>query len=106
MAPEQRFDGIGNHLTRAHEAVAAGKVFGVRCIKANGRLFAAFLDDVRVFKLRATQHAEALTLPGATMFDPASHGRPKRKRVIVPADFAERLERLVEVALREIGASR
>ncbi len=106
MAPEQQFDGIIDHLARVHEAVAAGKLFGVRCIKADGKPFAAFRDDAMVFKLRGAQHAEALALPGAVLFDPSGQGRPMREWVAVPADHAERWEGLAEVALRRMGDSR
>ncbi len=84
----------------------AGKLFGVRCIKTNGKPFAAFRDDAMVFKLRGSQHAGALALPGAALFDPSGHGRPMREWVAVPDAHAERREGLAEVALLGMGASR
>jgi hypothetical protein len=99
MAPEERFDDITNDLARTHEAVAAGKLFGVRCIKANGKPFAAFRDEAMVFKLRDAHHAEALALPGAALFDPSGQGRPTREWVVVPAAHADRWEGFAASAL-------
>jgi hypothetical protein len=103
MAPEGRFDGIAEELARTQEAVAAGKLFGVRCIKVNGKPFAAFRDGAMVFKLRGERHAEALALPGAALFDPSGQGRPMREWVAVPAAHADRWEGFAESALRVMG---
>jgi hypothetical protein len=105
MVPEGRFDGIIDNLARTHGEVAGGKLFGVRCIKANGKAFAAFRDGAMVFKLRGAPHAEALALPGAALFDPSGHGRPMREWVVVPAEHADRWEGLAEVALRGMGGA-
>jgi hypothetical protein len=103
MAPEERFEGIVDDLARTHEAVAAGKLFGARCIKVNGKAFATFHGADMVFKLRDTDHAEALALPGAALFDPSGRGRPMREWVVVPVDHAERWEGFAEAALRGMG---
>ncbi|MFN8514369.1 MAG: hypothetical protein U0841_17630 [Chloroflexia bacterium] len=103
MTPEERFDGITEQLARTHEAVAAGKLFGVRCIKVNGKAFASFHGKDMVFKLRGAQHAEALALYGATLFDPSGKGRPMREWVVVPVAHADRWEGFAESALRVVG---
>jgi hypothetical protein len=104
MAPEERFDDITNDLARTHEAVAAGKLFGTRCIKVHGKAFATFHGVDMVFKLRGAAHAEALALPGATLFDPSGKGRPMREWVVVPADHADRWEEFAESALHGMGS--
>ena len=48
---EARFDGIIALLARTHEAVEGGKFFGVRCIKVNGKVFAALHHGALVCKL-------------------------------------------------------
>lgn len=103
MTPEERFDGIADDLARTREAVAPGKLFGVRCIKVDGKPFAAFRNEAMVFKLRGERHAEALALPGAALFDPSGQGRPMREWVVVPAAHADRWEGFAESALRVMG---
>lgn len=99
MSLEARFDGIIEALARTHEGIAAGKLFGVRCIKVEGKAFAAFHREHLVCKLRGAHHAAALALPGATLWDPSGQGRPMREWVGVPGDHADRWEALAEAAL-------
>jgi len=51
-----------------------------------------------IFKLAGRAHAEALALPGATLFEPMA-GRPMKAWVQVPATAADHWEMLAEAAL-------
>lgn len=106
MPPEEHFDQIIDAIARTHEAVVAGKLFGVRCIKANGKAFAAFHRGAMVFKLDGAPHAEALALPGAALWDPSDEGRAMRAWVAVPAAHGARWEALAEAAVAGMAGNR
>ncbi len=103
---EEQFDQITETLARTHEAVEAGKFFGVRCIKANGKVFAALHRDAMVFKLTGAAHAEALALPGAVLWDPSGDRHPFRAWVAVPAAQAAHWEALAEAAVTGMAGGR
>jgi hypothetical protein len=97
--------------TRAHyievaEALAArnpdvvqAKMFGMPSLKANGKAFAGLYGDDMVFKLAAADHARALALAGAGIFDPSGRNRPMREWVQVPSTHAHTWEDLAAAAL-------
>lgn len=66
----------------------AGQLFGKKCFKTGGKPFIAFFKASMVFKLTGNEHAEALTLADARLFDPSGKGRPMKEWVEVP--FAHR----------------
>ena len=96
---EEAFEQIVETLARTHEAVEAGKCFGVRCIQTNGKVFAALHHGAMVFKLAGATHAEALALPGAALWDPSGAGQPFRAWVAVPAAQAAHWDELAEAAV-------
>jgi hypothetical protein len=56
-----------------------GKMFGMPCLKTDaGKAFAGYFRGDMVFKLKEPDHARALALPGAQLFDPAG-GRPMKE---------------------------
>ena len=80
----------------------ASKMFGMPCLKsAEGKAFAGLYQDAMVFKLRGPDHARALGLPGAHLFDPSGM-RPMKDWVVVPADSAGVWPELAEAALRSV----
>ena len=103
---EERFNAIIETLASTHEAVEAGKFFGVRCIKVNGKVFAAFHHGALVCKLAGAPHAKALALPGATLWDPSGAGQPFRAWVAIPAAQAGRWEALAEAAVTGMEGGR
>lgn len=52
------------------------------------------------FKLEEPEHAEALGLDGAKLFDPSGRGRPFKQWVQVPARHRVTWVRFAEAALR------
>lgn len=60
------------------------QMFGKPCFKIGGKAFVAFFQDAMVFKLTADDHANALALDGAILFDPSGKGRAMREWVQVP----------------------
>lgn len=61
-----------------------GQMFGKPCFKIAGKAFAAFFQDAMVFKLTGRDHARAIGLEGAILFDPSGKGRAMREWVQVP----------------------
>ena len=65
--------------------VATGKWFGRPCLKVGGKVFAALWDGDMTFKLSGDEHAEALAVAGAHLFDPRGQGHPMKEWVQIPA---------------------
>lgn len=82
-----QYDEVARELTATSSAIE-GKMFGMPCLKDNGKAFAGFYQGAMVFKLPNPYHAEALALSGARLFDPSGRGRPMKEWVEVPADHA------------------
>jgi len=80
-------------------AVTSGQAFGMPCLKHAGKVFAGFRQEGMVFKLDGPEHAVALALAGAHLFDPGGDGRPWKQWVVVPPDHAARWPALTREAL-------
>jgi hypothetical protein len=85
----------------ATSPATAGKMFGMPCLKINGKAFAGFTDGAMVFKLGAPEHASALSLSGAHLFDPMG-GRPMKEWVVAPSAHADRWLDLALAAMRYV----
>lgn len=101
--PEFSFEGIGKRFGEVHY-VALGKMFGVLCMKVNGKAFAAFHEDAMVFKLSSEKHAEAKNLPGSVLFDPSGKNRLMKEWVQVSFDHASQWPDLAEASLQYVMA--
>ncbi|HEV2583693.1 MAG TPA: hypothetical protein VGT44_22725 [Ktedonobacteraceae bacterium] len=98
----EHYDTIAHDLAFKDGDVALGKMFGMPCIKVNGKAFAGFHRDEMVFKLTGSAHAQALGLDGARLFDPGM-GHPMKEWVQVPFTNAEQWGTLAERALEYVG---
>jgi hypothetical protein len=98
------FDAIGSALA-AVAPVAASKMFGMPCLKVEGKAFAGLYGEAMVFKLDADSRPGALALPGAQLFDPMG-GRPMKEWVEVPAAQAAHWDTLAQQALAYVGPAR
>src|SRR5215217_395005 len=99
MDARARYDAIVAEVSEGRPAVAPGQMFGMSCLKANGKFVAGFWEDSMVFKLPdAAAREGALALAGAAHFDPMG-GRPMKEWVVVPPVHAERWRELAEAAL-------
>jgi hypothetical protein len=101
--PRAEYDAIAAALAR--DQVQSSKMFGVPCLKHGGKAFAAFHDGMMVFKLRQPEHAAALALPGARLFDPSGAGRPMREWVKVPAAHVARWPEFAREALHYLAST-
>ena len=100
-AASSSYDAVVAELTATSPATAS-KMFGMPCLKINGKAFAGFTSEgAMVFKLGAPAHGEALAFPGAHLFDPMG-GRPMKEWVVEPPEHAARWLDLARAALRYV----
>ncbi|MFE2145669.1 hypothetical protein ACFXA3_28725 [Streptomyces sp. NPDC059456] len=101
--PDAVFEDIADDL--APRGVTTGALFGARALKAHGKAFACLNGDTLAVKLGAgsAAHTEALSLPGAELFDPSGAGRPFKDWVALPADHADRWPHYAERGLAALG---
>ncbi len=95
------YDAVVSEITASSSAIT-GKMFGMPCLKNNGKAFAGYSENAMVFKLTAPQHAEALALMGARLFDPSGRDRPMREWVEVPVENAARWLEFARSALHYV----
>ncbi|WP_035804655.1 hypothetical protein [Kitasatospora mediocidica] len=102
MTPDALFDDLATDL--APLGATAGTMFGKRALKAHGKAFACLKDDRLAFRLGdgSPEHAAALTLDDAELFDPSGKERPFKDWVAVPAALATQWPLLAEAALRTV----
>jgi len=93
-----QYDAITSELAALSPTVA-GKMFGMPCLKSNGKTFAGFHEGAMVFKLAVPRHTEALALAGSRLFDPSGRGHPMREWVEVSAEHASQWFELARAAL-------
>lgn len=93
------FEGVAADLAGA--GVALGQTFGARALMVNRKALACLNGDNMAFKLGrdSPDHARALLLPGARLFDPSGMGRPFKDWVDVPVGSAQEWPALAEAAL-------
>ncbi len=101
--PRSTYNAIAEELA-ATSATTIGQMFGMPCLKKNGKAYAGFFQDAMVFKLGGPRHAEALALAGAHLFDPSGRGRPMKEWVVVPFEHASTWSELAQDAFRSIAA--
>lgn len=101
---EARYEEIAADLQATRDAVS-GQMFGKRCLKLGGKAFVCLFEEAMVFKLTGAQHAAAIALPGAKLFDPSGRNRPMKEWVQVPFDSAAEWTSLAEQAVQYAGAA-
>ncbi|NRQ33776.1 hypothetical protein HII36_18235 [Nonomuraea sp. NN258] len=101
MGAEEDFKQVGAEL--ADLGVQVSRMMGRPALKDQaGKVFASLQrDGAMVFRLvRDTpEHAAALELPGAALFDPMGQGKVVKDWVVVPHSSAGQWTDLAEVAL-------
>jgi hypothetical protein len=81
------------------DSVTAGQMFGKACLKINGKAFVAQHLEVVVFKLSGTDHARALGISGAALWDPSGKGRAMKEWVALPATASKHFDAFANAAL-------
>src|SRR5262249_12109762 len=92
-----RFDEVAEELVATSPATRSS-MFGMPCLKSGSKTFAGFYRGAMVFKLSAPEHARALALAGAYLFEPMQ-GRAMKEWVVVPPEHADQWLALARAAL-------
>lgn len=89
MSPDEHFDELAELF--APQGVTAGSMFGKRALMLDGKGVACLKGEMLAFKLGdgTREHAEALAVPGAELFDPSGKHRPFKDWVAIPASASE-----------------
>lgn len=87
------------------EGVQAGQMFGKPCLKIHGKAFAAQHKETVVFKLARTEHAKAIALQGAVLWDPSGKGRPMKEWVALAVTHSQHFDALADAALAYVAES-
>ena len=103
--PRAEYDAVTAEIVATSPAIS-GKMFGMPCLKHNGKAFAGFYEGAMAFKLKPPRHTEALALPGARLFDPSGRGHPMKEWVEVPAEHASMWLELAREALHYVDETR
>jgi hypothetical protein len=90
---------IGQQLELSHES----QLFGKPCFKINGKPYISFFHNEMVFKLSGEIHKEALSLDGASLFDPSQKKRPMKEWVQLPFDYNQKWKFYAEEALKYVN---
>ena len=91
---EQTFHKSTDKLKEAH----LSKLFGHPCYKINKKAFCCLYKDHMVFKLEGVNHAKAIELKGAQLFDPSGKKRPMKEWVQLPESIAQQWPSLAKAA--------
>ena len=97
-----RFSALLDELTRDVSVVRAS-MFGMPGIKRRGgKAFCGLYGDDMIFKLEGEDHARALSLKGAHLFEPMA-GRPMKAWIQVPPEHEAQYGDLARAAEASLG---
>lgn len=85
-ASHPAYEALIESLTSHYDGLVTGSLFGMPCVKHAGKARLGAYDGGVVFKLAGEDHARALALEGAVLFDPSGKGKPMKAWVVVPAE--------------------
>ncbi len=94
MKEEKLYTAIGTSIT----GTDMSQMFGKPALKVKGKAFACFFENEMVFKLSGDEHAFALALSGAKLFDPSGKGRAMKQWVQVPYKHNKEWKNLAQAA--------
>jgi hypothetical protein len=85
--------------------VEPGQMFGKACLKIHGKAFLAQHMEAVVFKLTGPQHAQAIGLAGAKLWDPSGKGRPMREWIALPVAQSGYFDSFASAAMEYVSGS-
>jgi hypothetical protein len=99
-----KFDKVVATLAESDHALRT-RMFSMPSASINGKHFAGLYQDNMVFKLSGDEHAAALKLAGAHLFDPSGVGRAMKEWVVVPNKHSRIWPELGAQALAYVSAT-
>ncbi len=99
-AIESVFFATGNAIPDA----VPSQMFGKKSFKIANKAFVAFFQDCMVFKLSGDDHAQAMSLSGAKLFDPSGKGRPMKEWVQIPHEHVASWAKYASAATDYVAA--
>jgi hypothetical protein len=106
QTPEALFEQIAAEMDGLYPGIRLGKVFGERCIKVYSKVFAVYSEECMIFKLTKEQHATALSMQDARLFDPSGRNQPMKEWVQVPFMHAQEWVPLAKRALEYVSGEK
>jgi hypothetical protein len=100
--PKTLYEHVAN-LLALRPGVSKSQMFGMPCIKVNGKAFASLNGETMVFKLSGEERSLALGLVGSHLFEPMA-GREMKEWVQVPLEQGEAWQKLAENALAYVAS--
>jgi len=97
---EEKFRAIAANLSAKQKNVEIGKMFGKLGLKINGNAFVCLFDGDLILKLSGDDHANALKLKGAALWDPSKMNRPMKEWVHIPASHQKEWNDFAAAALK------
>lgn len=94
-----------NEIGASVKGAEISQMFGKPALKINGKAFACFFQDCMVFKLTGDEHAAAIKLKGAVLFDPAGKGRAMKEWVQLPFAHKAKWNVLADSAMKYVKKS-
>jgi hypothetical protein len=85
-----------------NDGVSVSQMFGKACLKINDKAFVAQHLEAVIFKLSGTDHARALEISGAALWDPSGKGRPMKEWVALPATASKYFDSFAHAALEYV----
>ena len=97
--PEELFGTIAQEFENEH-ATTTGQMFGKRCLKVNGKAFAAFFQEQMVFKI-GQEEIRLLKdkYTGSVNWDPSGKNRAMKDWLQVPFDYQDDWTALAKQAM-------
>jgi len=96
---EQLYHAIGQQISGS----VSGQMFGKPCYKIKGKAFICFFQQCMVCKLSGAEHAQALALEGALLFDPSGKGRAMKEWVQIPYQHAQEWQSYAQAAATHLN---
>ncbi len=102
VEPELAYEALADALVQQFGAEKS-KMFGMPCLKIRSKAFCGLLHGDMVFKLSGAEHALAIKLDGAKLFDPSDKKRPMKEWVQLSFAHKDRWNELAIEALKYVA---
>ncbi len=101
MEEELFYIQIGKNVANSEQS----QMFGKPCFKINSKAFVSFFNNCMVFKLNGEMHTEALSLDGASLFDPSGKHRAMKEWVQVPFHYQSKWQVFAQAAAEYVASN-